>query len=138
MAGNSPEEIKKVKRAFLIVGGILGVCTVLTVAVAVIPWMDVGAHGLTTGDVIIGLAIATFKASLVALIFMHLRYGKWEKPVILWSFFGSIFFAVVMIGLIALAENDPIIFKDVVPVGSDMPVMQHDSAFPEAIQKKSH
>ena len=129
MAGNSPEEIAKVKKAFLTVGAILGFCTILTVAVAVVPWMDVGDHGLTAGDVVIGLGIATFKASLVALIFMHLRYGKWEKKTILWTFFGSFFFAGAMIGLIALAEFDPITFKGVVPEGSDMPATQVDQAY---------
>jgi len=136
MAGNSPEEIKKVKRAFLIVGGILGICTILTVAVAVVPWMDHGDHGLTAGDIVIGLGIATFKASLVALIFMHLRYGKWEKKTILWSFFGSLFFASAMIALIALAEYDPITFKGVVPKGSDMPQTQVDQAYD--VDKKEH
>ena len=129
MAGNSPEEIQKVKNAFKVVGVILGLCTILTVAVAVVPWMDIGDHGLSTGDVILGLCIATFKASLVAAIFMHLKYGKWEKKTILWSFFGSIFFAGAMIGLIALADFNPITFKGVVPEGSDMPRTQVDKAY---------
>ena len=129
MAGNSPEEIAKVKRAFLIVGAILAVCTVLTVAVAVVPAMDIGDHGLTTGDIILGLCIATFKASLVALIFMHLKFGKWEKSIILYTFFGSLVMAGAMIGLIALADFNPITFKGVVPKGSDMPRTQVEKAY---------
>ena len=135
MAGNSPEEIAKVKKAFLKVGAALGVCTVLTVAVAVVPALDFGAHGLSSADIVLGLCIATFKASLVALIFMHLKFGHWEKSTILWTFFGSIFFAAAMIGLIALADFNPITFGSdgtndgVVPYGSDMPAHQADQAY---------
>jgi hypothetical protein len=60
---------------------------------------------------------------------MHLRFGKWEKPTILWSFFGSFFFAGAMIGLIALADFNPITFKGVVPYGSDMPPTQAPQAY---------
>ncbi len=133
MAGNSPEEIKKVKNAFLIVALILAACTLLTVAVAVVPQLDFGAHGFSTADAVIGLAIATFKASCVALIFMHLKFGKWEKPVILWSFFGSLFFAAVMIGLIALADFNPITFKGVLPYGSDLPETQVEKAYDTSV-----
>jgi hypothetical protein len=129
MAGNSPEEIKKVKRAFLVVGGILMVCTVLTVSVAVVPALDFGIHGFSTADALLGLAIAIFKASCVALIFMHLKFGKWEKPAIIWTFFGSIFFAFVMISLILLAELNVITFKGAVPYGSDMPAHQASEAY---------
>ena len=129
MAGNSPEEIAKTKRAFLVVGGILGVCTVLTVAVAVIPALDFGEHGFSTADAVLGLAIATFKASCVALIFMHLKFGKWEKPTILWTFFGSLFFAAIMIALIALADFNPITFKGNLPYGSDQPETQVDQSY---------
>lgn len=130
MAGNSPEEIAKVKQAFIIVGIILGVCTVLTVMVAVVPSFDRGEHGLDMPDIIIGLSIATFKASCVAAIFMHLCFGgKWEKKTILWSFFGSLFFAGTMLGLIALADFNPITFKGNLPQGSSLPETQRDQAY---------
>jgi len=118
MAGSSPEEIKKSVRQFFIVGMCLFVGTVLTVAVAYVPWLDFGAHGFDTADVIVGLGIATVKASLVGLIFMHLSN---EKKLIYWSFFGAIFFAVVMVGLIAFGEYDPIIFEGMLDEGSSMP-----------------
>lgn len=126
MAGNSPEEIAKVKRSFLIVGGILAVCTVLTVAVAVVPALDFGEHGFSTADMYLGLAIASFKATCVAAIFMHL---KGEKPVVKWAFYSSLFLATVMVLLIALADFNPIIFKGVLPEGSDMPRTQVDQAY---------
>lgn len=130
MAGSSPEEIAKVKKAFLVVGGILGICTILTVAVAVVPWMDIGEHGLDKKDIILGLCIATFKATCVAAIFMHLCFGgHWEKKTILWTFFGSIFFAGAMIGLIALADFNPITFKGNLPQGSSLPETQRHEAY---------
>ena len=129
MAGNSPEEIAKVKKAFKIVGAILGVCTVLTVAVAVWAPLDFGAHGFDTADMVIGLIIATFKASMVALIFMHLRFGHWEKKTILWIFFGGLFIASAMISILTLAEFNPITYKGVLPYGSDLPETQVDQAY---------
>lgn len=126
MAGNSPEEIAKVKKSFIIVGCILAVFTCLTVAVAVIPILDFGAHGFSAADMYLGLAIASFKASCVAAIFMHL---KGEKPIIKWSFYGSLFCATTMILLIALADFNPITFKGVLPYGSDLPETQVDQAY---------
>lgn len=102
---DSPEEIKKSIKLYLIIGGALFVGTVLTVLVAVVPWLDFGAHGFDTADLIIGLAIATTKATLVALIFMHLNH---EKIWIYWLFGSGIFFAIAMVALIFLAKGDPI------------------------------
>jgi len=53
---------------------------------------------------------------------MHLSA---EKKLIYWVFFGSIFFAVVMILLIAFGEFDPITFDNMLPKGSSMPYSGH-------------
>ena len=59
------------------------------------------------GDSIwLGLGIAAFKASLVAVIFMHL--GK-EKPLIYKVLLYTVFFAIGMLFLTLLAMYDPII-----------------------------
>jgi caa(3)-type oxidase subunit IV len=105
MAGDSPEAIKKATRLYLFIGLVLFAGTVITVAVATVPWLDFGKHGFDTMDLVIGLLIATVKASLVALIFMHLNH---EKRLIYWLFgFGlvAVFFLVALIGL---AKWDPI------------------------------
>jgi len=68
---DSPEEIKKHLTLYKIIGGALFVCTVLTVAVAKIEFLDFGERGFDAIDMIIGLLIAAFKATLVAAIFMH-------------------------------------------------------------------
>lgn len=104
---NTPEEIKKSIRTYLAVFGVLLFGTVLTVAVA--NWYPleklIGGHGFDVWDMIVGLAIATTKATLVALIFMHLNH---EKKAVYWIFGSGIVFAAWMAALIALAKNDPI------------------------------
>jgi caa(3)-type oxidase subunit IV len=102
---DSPEAIKKATRLYLLIGGILFLGTVLTVAVATVPALDVGHHGFDVWDMILGLAIATVKASLVALIFMHLNH---EKRLIYWVFGFGLVGAFFLVALIALAKWDPI------------------------------
>ena len=102
---DSPEAIKKATRLYLLIGGILFLSTVLTVAVATVPALDVGHHGFDVWDMILGLAIATVKASLVALIFMHLNH---EKRLIYWVFGFGLVGAFFLVALIALAKWDPI------------------------------
>jgi len=104
---NTPEEIKKSVRTYLIVFGLLIVGTILTVLVAT--WYPLerlfGGHGFDTVDMVVGLAIATTKATLVALIFMHLNH---EKKAVYWIFASGLVFAAWMGALIALAKSDPI------------------------------
>ncbi len=104
---NSPEEIKKATRSYLIVFGALCVGTVLTVAVA--NWYPlerlIGGHGFDVWDAIVGLLIATTKATLVAVVFMHLNH---EKKAVYWIFASGLIFAAWMGALMALAKSDPI------------------------------
>lgn len=104
---DSPEEIKKAIRTYLLVFGLLLVGTVLTVLVAT--WYPIerliGGHGFDVWDMVVGLLIATTKATLVALIFMHLNH---EKKAVYWIFASGFIFAAWMGALIALAKNDPI------------------------------
>lgn len=102
---NSPEEIQKAKKTYVLVFGALLVCTVITVAVASFESLDFGRHGFDHVDCIIGLMIATLKATLVAAIFMHLNH---EKKSIYWIFFGALLFAIVLFGLTGFADFDPI------------------------------
>lgn len=50
-------------------------------------------------NVVIALAVATAKASLVALFFMHLRYGRRFHLVVL---AGAALFAMLLVGLVLL------------------------------------
>ncbi len=102
---DSPEEIKKAVKKFQIVGAALFVGTVITVLVATVPALDFGGHGLDGVDITIGLIIATIKASLVMLIFMHLNH---EKPLI-YLFYGmAIVMAFFCMALIGWSKSDPI------------------------------
>jgi len=112
---DSPEAIRKAAKLYLLIGGVLFLGTGLTVAVATMPSLDFGKHGFDTADLVIGLAIASVKATLVAAIFMHLNH---EKRMIYWLFGFGIMAAICLIGLIGLAKWDPIHyngFKNGVP-----------------------
>lgn len=102
---DSPEDIKKKTKTYLLVGGVLFLGTILTYLVATTEVLDVGKHGFDTADCLLGFAIASVKASLVAAIFMHLNH---EKKAIYWIFFGSFVTAASLAGLTALAYFSPI------------------------------
>ncbi len=64
---DSPEYLKKQSKIIWIVGGILFVATGITVGVMD---LDLGSRSM---NIAFGMLIATIKASLVMLIFMHLK-----------------------------------------------------------------
>ena len=86
-AHDSPEEIKKHIRGYYIVGMSLYAFTVITVLVA---WVQLP----TTAAIIVALAIATTKATLVALYFMHLIDEK--KMIYSTLMLTGLFFVLVM------------------------------------------
>ena len=102
---NSPEEIQKSKKTYLLVFGALLVCTVVTVLVATQEKLDFGGHGFDHVDCLVGLAIASLKAGLVAAIFMHLNH---EKKAVYWIFGAGIVIAICLFGLTGFADLDPI------------------------------
>ena len=73
------------------VWGALVVLTVVTVAVT---WVDLGSMNL-----LVAMGIATVKALLVALFFMHLR---WDRPVNGVIFLTAILFVAIFIGGVLL------------------------------------
>lgn len=103
---DTPEAIKKSVRTYMFVGGLLFLGTIITVLVATVPMFDVGGHGFDKWDAILGLFIATVKASLVAFIFMHLNH---EKKAVYWLFGSSLVMVCSLAFLTALAMGDPII-----------------------------
>ena len=102
---DTPEAIRKSIRTYLFIGTLLFVFTVVTVAVASFEFLDFGVHGFDVVDAVIGLAIATFKASLVAAVFMHLNH---EKKAVYWIFGSGIVFVIALFALTGLAKWDPI------------------------------
>ncbi len=97
---DSPEELQKHMKTYTIVGITLILFTFITVGVA--EFAKTGSFAL---DVAIGLLIATFKAGLVAFIFMHLNH---EKPMIYRILVFTLFFAAGGMVLFILALKDPI------------------------------
>ncbi len=102
---DSPEALQKSLRLYKLIGLVLFAGTVITVLVATVPALDFGKHGFDTADMVLGLLIATVKATLVAAIFMHLNH---EKRLIYWLFGFGILAAFFLVALIALAKWDPI------------------------------
>jgi len=104
---DSPEAIKKATKLYMLIGLILFICTLLTVAVAKFEFLDFGKRGFDTYDMTIGLLIAAFKCSLVAAIFMHLNH---EKKMVYWLFGMGLFFGACLMGITGFAFSDPIHF----------------------------
>jgi len=102
---DTPEAVRKSIRTYLLVGAALFIGTVITVLVATVPALDIGHHGFDTWDAVLGLAIASTKAALVAFIFMHLNH---EKKAVYWIFGSGLVFVVALFALFALAKYDPI------------------------------
>lgn len=90
----------------LAVWGALMALTVLTVAAT---WVDLGAMNL-----VVALAIATIKAALVVLYFMHMRYDRPFHAVV---FVGSLAFVAlfVIFALLDTAAYRPEMIPDYAP-----------------------
>lgn len=95
----------KHKKVYWIVFGALCLGTILTLALGLVPWLDLGPPGPTPADFVIGLAIAGTKASLVALIFMHLNH---ERGLIYKMLVFTFLFFLSLMGLTLFASSDPI------------------------------
>lgn len=104
---DSVAEIQKAKKLYTFIGLTLFIFTGITVAVATVPALDVGGHGFDSMDMILGLLIAAFKASLVMLIFMHLNS---EKKLVYFLFIMGIVFGVFLMAITAWAFSDPIVY----------------------------
>lgn len=70
--------------------GILALLLLLTVATVAVSYRHLGFW-----NVPVALTIASSKATLVLLFFMHLKF---EGPVIRYSFISAVFFLAIMIG----------------------------------------
>jgi caa(3)-type oxidase subunit IV len=92
------DHVAKHVKGYLLVGGALIVFTVLTVALS---YWDIGSRG----NILLAMALATFKAGLVAAIFMHLK----GERITIWRFliFTTIFVTGLFL-LTALHDSDPI------------------------------
>ncbi len=79
-----------------VLGAVFAGLVVLTWITVAATWVDLGAMNLW-----LAMAIATVKASLVALYFMHLR---WDRPINGIIFLGTLLFVLLFVG-IALTDT---------------------------------
>ncbi len=98
-------DYSKHKKTYAAVGIALGVFTLVTVALGLWPPLDFGPPGPTASDFVLGLAVASTKASLVALIFMHLNH---ERGLIYKLLLFTFVFFVGLMALTLFADFDPI------------------------------
>ena len=86
-------------KGYVLVGGLLAFCTVLTVALSYVNF------GTQKANIVVAMALATFKVGCVAAIFMHLKSEKWTIYRILLI---TVVFAIGLFALTGLAFSDPI------------------------------
>ncbi len=75
------------------------ICSILLFLTAVtvwVSWFDFTEINIAEMGIIMALFVATIKATIVGLYFMHLR---WDRPFIGFIFVGSILFVVLFISL---------------------------------------
>ncbi len=96
------EDLQKHVRKYYWIGGILGVFTIITVGLS---YVDLPTHGL---NILVGLIVAAFKASLVGLIFMHLSH---ERSLIYKVLLFTTIFVLGMFVLLYFAHEDPLVFR---------------------------
>lgn len=89
MSTHSPAEIQKHVRTYIAVFAALAVLTIVTVAVSYL-------HLSFAPALALALTVASIKAGLVALFFMHLIS---EKKVILWLLGFTVFFFVFLLAI---------------------------------------
>jgi len=99
--------------SYIFIGGMLLFLTVLTVGASYIDW------GSTLINVLIAVVIASIKASLVIMYFMHMKY----ENKLVWGF-GLLYPIVLFSILISMAMID--VFLRVIPVPSQQTLL--DSA----------
>jgi caa(3)-type oxidase subunit IV len=96
---DSPEAIRKASRLIWIIGGVLVVGTVITVAVM---HVDMGSRA---ANIALGMFIATIKALCVMLVFMHLKN---ERGLIYRVLLFTIIFVIGLFALTYLHWADPL------------------------------
>jgi cytochrome c oxidase subunit 4 len=98
-ADHDLEHVKSHVRLFYFIGAGLLLLTVVTV------WLSYIEFGSVHANIAIGLVVATIKATMVGMVFMHLKWErKWVYVIMgmAFAFFGA------LIWLFCWAHSDPI------------------------------
>jgi caa(3)-type oxidase subunit IV len=96
------EDLQKHVKTYVKIGIILGVATIITVALS---YYEFPTHGM---NIIVGMIVAAIKASLVGLIFMHLNH---ERSLIYKVLVFTTVFVLAMFVLVYFTHGDPLTFK---------------------------
>jgi len=96
MSAHDAESIRKETKAYITVFISLAVLTVLTVGVSYF-------HMPVRLAILVALAIATFKGSLVAAVFMHLRA---ERRLIYWVLVLTVIFFIFLMAIPSISQWD--------------------------------
>ena len=96
------EEIQKSVRKYIIIGVALLALSGFTVWLSTV---ELPTHGL---NILVGMILATIKATLVALIFMHLNH---ERSMIYKILLFTVVLAAVLFALFIFSHEDPLQFK---------------------------
>lgn len=100
---DSPEAIHKAIKKIKLIGWVLAIFTVITVGLS---YVELPSH---SWNIIVGMIVATFKAGLVALIFMHLNH---EAKLIYKVLAFTVAFALALFLLFYFSNIDPLVYKD--------------------------
>ncbi|WP_397383174.1 cytochrome C oxidase subunit IV family protein [Prosthecobacter sp.] len=96
------EAIQKSVKWYLIIGAILILASGATVWLS---YVELPTHSL---NILVGMILATIKATLVALIFMHLNH---ERSMIYKILLFTVVLAVVLFALFIFSHEDPLVFS---------------------------
>ncbi|TDU80983.1 cytochrome c oxidase subunit 4 [Prosthecobacter fusiformis] len=99
---DSHEEIYKSIKKIKIIGWVLAVFTGITVGLS---YVELPTHSM---NILVGMIVASFKAALVALIFMHLNH---EAKLIYKILAFTAAFAIALFFLFVFSAHDPLVFS---------------------------
>jgi caa(3)-type oxidase subunit IV len=96
------EDLQQHVRKYFKIGIILGVFTIITVALS---YWELPTHSM---NIIVGMIVAAFKAALVGLIFMHLNH---ERSLIYKVLLFTLVFVLGLFFLTYFSHENPLVFK---------------------------
>ncbi len=103
------------RKTYLLTGAALLVLTVITVAASFVDWGGITGLGFAA-NITVAMLIATVKAMLVIMVFMHMKYEGW----LTWGFgliYPIVIFAILMFFLVIdvflrVVPNEPEILRE--------------------------
>lgn len=101
MSADNHEDLQKHIQKYKVIGLLLGVFTLITVALS---YWELPTHGL---NILVGMIVAAFKAALVGLIFMHLNH---EKSLIYKVLLFTVVFVIGLFVITYFTHENPLVF----------------------------